>query len=149
MPAEEIKAGHEYRLYYKDTTWKAFYTAQDIQVNDSPEMHEARLRGDTVIRSIPGQIEGEITFDCLYLEGALDVDFLITNELARTAIEVAWTFDNIATAATVYRRDWFNIKIQKSAPIAGTPALSVTLTPALQFTSNAQVVRSTETVAGP
>lgn len=148
MAAEELKAGYEYKLYYKDTTWKKFYTAQDIVVNDSPEMIEMRLRGDTVIRAIPGQIEGTITFDMLYLEGALDVDFIETNRASKAAIEVAWTFDDIATTGTVYRRDWFNIQATKNAPIGNSPAtLSVTLTPALKFTTNAQVVRSTETAS--
>lgn len=148
MAAEELKAGFEYKLYYKDTTWKKFYTAQDIVVNDSPEMIEMRLRGDTVIRSIPGQIEGTITFDLLYLEGALDVDFLLAANVAKTPVEVAWTFDDIATTGTVYRRDWFNVQATKNAPIGNSPAtVSVTLTPALKFTANAQVVRSTETAS--
>lgn len=146
MATEEIKGGWEYNLYYKDTAWKEVKMAQDIVINDSPEMLETPMRGDAVKRSMPGQIDGEITFDLTWIEGAPDVDFIVAAEISKTAVEFAWTFDDIATNGTVYRRDWFYIRIQKNAAM-GTPTLSVTLTPAIKFTSNVQVARSTETVS--
>lgn len=147
MTIEAVQAGYEFNVYYKDTTWKEIVSAQDVDIQDTYEMLDAPMRGDPVKRSIPGMMDGDITFTLLDTGNGTDVAFLHAAALAKDPVEIAWTKDPIATAGTVYRRDWFYVRMEKTSPIAGIDAYNVTCKPAVYKSAGVQVARSTVTAS--
>jgi hypothetical protein len=145
--AEEVRAGWQSMLYYKDSTWKEINVAGDVDTDDSPEMLSADAKLDGVKRYIPGQVEGKVSFKLLAIDGEAAYIFLKAAALAKTAVELAWTDgDAIATTGTVYGRDWFTLTWKKGNPVNGVPSVDVEAHPAIKFVTGALVPRSYVTV---
>lgn len=147
MP-EQVRAGWQSRLYYKNSTWKELKLAGDVEIDESPEMVEASARLDGVKRYVPGQSEGKIAVKMLAIDGEANYEFLKAAALAKTAVEFAWTEgDDIATTGTVYGRDWFQLTWKRGEPVNGVPTIDVELHPAIVFASGSIVARSYVTVS--
>lgn len=147
--SEQVRAGWQSKLYYKDSTWKELTMARDVEIDESPEMLEAGARLDGTKRYIPGQVEGKITFSILAIDGEAQHAFLRAAALAKTAVELAWTDgDAIATTGTVYGRDWFTLTWKRGEPVNGVPTIDIEAHPAIVFASGAVVARSFVTVSG-
>lgn len=142
--AEQVRASFECKLYYKTGgNWAEIKIAQDVDIDESPDMIEASSRSSSVKRYIAGLIEGKISFKILAIDGETVYGALQTLARAKTPVELAWTDgDNIATTGTVYGRDWFLLSWKKGEPLNGMPTVDIEASPTVYFSSGSVVERS-------
>lgn len=147
--SEQVRAGFEGKLYYKTGgSWAEIKIAQDVDIDESPEMIDASSRASTTKRYIAGMIEGKISFKILAIDGETVYEALKTLARAKTAVELAWTDgDAISTTGTVYGRDWFLLTWKKGEPLNGMPTVDIEASPTLVFSGGSIVERSFVTVS--
>lgn len=141
--SEEVLAGFESRLYYKSgSNWVEIPIAQDVEINDSPDMLEASARFDGVKRSWFGMVDGTITVKILAIKGEAIHAALKALAIAKTPVELAWTEgDDITEDGTVYGRDWFGLTWKRSEPLNGMPTIDIEAKPTIKFDENGALIK--------
>lgn len=141
--SEEVLAGFESKLYYKSgDNWVEIPIAQDVEINESPDMIEASARFDGVKRSWFGMVDGTITVKLLAIKGEAVYEAIKALALAKTAVELAWTEgDDITEEGTVYGRDWFGLTWKRGEPLNGMPTIDVEAKPTIKFDGEGTIIK--------
>lgn len=142
MTTPTLRAGFQNKLYYRSSgTWYELKIIGDVEINDSPEMLDASMRGDGVKRVIPGMTDGKITFKAMAVKDSAAYSFLRTAALAKTPVELGWTDgDTIDSSGVTSGHDWFVLTWKRGEQIGAATQIDIEANPAVKFNGNGDLL---------
>lgn len=142
MTTPQLRAGFENKLYYRTGgVWYELKIVGDVEINDSPEMIDASMRGDGVKRSIPGMVDGKITFKIMAVKDSAAYAFLRSAALAKTPVELGWTDgDTIDSSGVTSGKDWFVLTWKRPEQMGAATSIDIEANPAVKFNGNGDLL---------
>lgn len=152
---DEPSPGFECVLYYNSgtnasPTWVAMPMVRNLSETESYTKIDISSRASANKKYFAGQADVSVSFDYLYRKGATDTvfTFLQTIKDARTATQFAISDGPIATVATEYSKDYYQVtKFDKKQDLDGVMMFDIELSPTLVYDSGTIVERSYVTVS--
>lgn len=147
--------GQECYLYYNSGSngspdWQEIDNARDVADADAREKVDASARFSDRKRYIPGQSDGPVTFDYVYIKGETDSKFAFLKAAydAKTPVQFAMADGPIETAGTVYHKDYYCLfQFAPTQELNGVVRYSVEIAPTVVKDSGAIIEDSYETVS--